>query len=230
VARCHWHPKRSTETRCDVCDRPVCSTCATQLAKETNPYWICPECLERLEDAVDREFERETEQIDRPRVLLGAITGATVGLAMWIGGLFVVPATYTPLVAWSGVMVTALLTAGGAIRIGGNRRGWPVVFISVAVVVLTTLGGYYLTTNTFLVGKLVENPELLKNLTTNGGLPKEHGVWLPPGIVISATVQLLLDWMNLTAIATGMFLTYTMTHRRRVFRASKVTRMGGPRN
>jgi hypothetical protein len=225
VARCHWHPKRPTETRCNVCDRPICSTCATQLAKKTTPYWICPECLEHLEDAVDREFKRETEKIDSPKVLLGAVIGAVTALSMWISGIFIVPAMYAPLVAWSGVMATALLSAGGAVRIGGNSRGWSVVFISLAVVAVTTFVGYYLTTNVFLVTKLAENPDIFKELTVNGDLPHEHGFWLPLGVVFSTTMQLLADWMNLTIVAASLFLTYTMTHRRRVFRGSKIPRM-----
>ena len=84
MGHCHWHPEREAQRKCDVCHRPMCSACCTQVAEPPESYRLCPECLESLEQLVDRGLSLQAQNVSLARAWLGAFTGGALTLALWL--------------------------------------------------------------------------------------------------------------------------------------------------
>ena len=238
---CYRHPKRSTDLRCDSCDRPICSECSTQLAKKPESYRLCPECLDSLEKAVDLGFEEETKGVPKRKTWLGALGATGFVLILWFGALFANQPGWYILIAWLGSVLGAFTCAVVALTASGRRRGIHVMVPALVAAALTIAGGYYLTFNALTrhaaaqasfdrrleqtavvdtsavpesTAPDVERPSGERTTANDGA----DDYWQAPGMVLYLMGQ-VTTWQDWVVVAVSLFLVHALTHRRRLWRA-----------
>ncbi len=116
VMFCYRHPDRETVLRCNACERPICTRCATL----TPVGQICPEC---------RDARRPTNyKVAPPQIIYAALIGLALGGVMTFAAVYVM--TFVGL--FIGIILAFFLgqLSGEAIvrltdRVTRSKRGRP---------------------------------------------------------------------------------------------------------
>ena len=220
MAQCHWHPERIAQRECDLCHRPVCSGCSTQVAEPPESYRLCPECLNSLEKLVDRGLSLQAESVSASRAWLGALAGGVLALGLWVFVLRLIDPTWYSLVRWLGYVNCGLLSALLARRFTGNRRGAKVTIPAFFVTAVTILIGHYVSANAEFSSYLSANPDIMRRLVEVGAVRAGQGWWLPWS-VMKALLWQFAGWKDLGVVAAALYLAYAFTHRLRVWQSHK---------
>jgi len=219
MATCHWHPGREATARCGNCGRQACDECATQMAEPPGSYYLCPECLRSLETLVERGFEQQARGASRWRALVGAALGCGAVLVVWLGAMSIVRPT--PLMRWAGYLSCGIAGALAAVWANGGRRSDAITAATVPVVFIAIAVGHYVGTNIMLRYHFAANPEVARESVETGILAANQGWWLPTRLVLPFAWH-VLTWMDGTVVLAGLYLAYALTHRKRLWRMSKV--------
>lgn len=215
---CHWHPDRETTVRCEVCQRYMCESCATDVSETKQPYRLCPECLTAAEEVIERSLGRQGRAFPRWRVWVGAIVGASMPLAVWIAAMCVLDPTWFIPARWVGTVAIGFSAAMLAVRLGGGHRGIRATVAVLACVIPAVAFGYYISTSLLITALLTDNPDVVRQLA-DVGIVIGEGDWLLPYQAVAYVFRATTTWMDYTVIAASFYLAYALTHRRRLWKA-----------
>ena len=128
-----------------------CLECDTVLAEgapnvKTDDGVFCVDCFERLKQQVQRAIAVQSQDIDLPRALVGAVGGGMLGAALW-WGITVATNVRLGLIA----VVIGIAVGKGIVTLTGGKRARALQVLSVVVSVLAYAAGTYLTNRTFIL-------------------------------------------------------------------------------
>ena len=220
MARCHWHPDRDAAARCELCRKPMCFACSTQLAEPPESYRLCPECLASLERLVDRGLVVQTQNVSQMRAWLGAVMGGLFALVLWLVVISLISPSWYSFVRWVGYVSCGLITALLALWFTGSRRGRTVAVATIVVTMLAIVLGHYLSANVQFTSYLAANSEATEALVRAGVMQADHGWWLPKSLVLRASWG-IMGWKDAAVIVSALYVAYAFTRRGRVWQSHR---------
>lgn len=220
MAHCHWHSERRAQQRCDLCRQPMCSACSTQVAEPPESYRLCPECLGSLEKLVDRGLSLQARSVSSWRAWVGAMTGGSLALAVWMIALSLLDPAWHTFARWVSYVNCGLLSALFALRFTGKRRGTKLVMPAVIGALVVMLIGHYLSANLQFVAYLSRNSEAMRELIDAGIVASDDGWWLPSSLVLPASWG-IFGWQDFTVVIAALYVAYAFTHRPRVWQSHR---------
>src|SRR5262245_37813078 len=137
------------EARCLECDTTIA---AGQPSVRTGRGVFCVDCFARLKQQVQQAIAAQSEGIDFPRAVLGALLGGIGGATLWWAGTVLTKVNFGLIAVVIGVAV-----GRGILTMTGGKRAQSLQILSVAVAVLAYVAGVYLTNRTFILRYLEEH-------------------------------------------------------------------------
>jgi hypothetical protein len=135
--------------RCAECEAPIGDDTAQV---RTARGLFCAGCFARLQAEVQQIVTAQSQDIDFPRAVLGAVLGGAAGAALWWG------VTVATNVAFGLIAIVIGIAVGkGVVAFSGGKRAPSLQVLSVAVAAIAYAAGTYLTTHTFLTRYLAEH-------------------------------------------------------------------------
>lgn len=143
----------SGEARCLECDTVIG---AGQESVRTERGIFCVDCFARLRGQVQQVIRAQSEDIDFPRAVVGAVLGGIGGAALWWG------VTVLTNVAFGLIAIVIGVGVGkGIVMLTGGKRAQSLQILAVVVAVASYALGTYLTNRTFILAYLHEQGKLL---------------------------------------------------------------------
>jgi hypothetical protein len=168
-------PAALSQTRCLECDCPVTPADDCEV---THRGVFCRACFSRLAAQLHQLVRQHSPNIHYPTALVGALSGAAVGVAVW-WGFTVLTNIQFGLVA----VVIGFAVAKGLLTATRGRRSRPLQLMGVAVSALAYFYANYLVARTVLITAYPQFAEMLS-------------LWPHPAIFMEVTV----DSFNLFAL------------------------------
>lgn len=135
--------------RCLECDTPIADG---QDAVRTARGSFCRPCFAHLQDQVHRLVAVQSQDIDYPRAVAGAVLGGAAGAALWWGVTVVTRVAFGLL-----AIVIGIAVGKGVLTFTGGKRAQSLQVLSVGVAAVAYVVGMYLTSHTFIAQYLREH-------------------------------------------------------------------------
>jgi hypothetical protein len=138
-----------------------CAQCSTTLGEGRERLTagggtFCRPCYNNLREQVRQAVEAQTQDINYPLAVIGAVLGGAVGVVAW-WGFTVVSGIAFGLVA----IVIGVAVAKGATILAGNKRSQGLQILSVIVSTIGFFYATYLVNRTFILRAAIEEGEAL---------------------------------------------------------------------